>query len=249
MKNYLLVAGMFFVFGYSSVAQELNNYKYIRVPDKFSFLKEENQYRLNELLAFLFEKEDFEALYKEPVPAGVSECEILTADVQNESGLFRSRVFITLSDCKNNTVFTSKVGVSRNKDYRDSYQDALRNAFKSVIALDHQYSEGARDVIVAAVPSEVREQKPQENSGKTEMVVLTNAGKTYLLKVTASGYDLFEKDSEQPLATLTRSGRGDSYLYTSEKINGNAFFDANGNLVVEYLFDGQLVNLLYSIVQ
>ena len=68
---------------------------------------------------------------------------------------------------------------------------------------------------------------------------------TYLLKETASGFDLFEKLDNEVFAKLVKSGRGDTYLYTSEKINGNAFFDTSGNLVVEYLSDGQLVTLTY----
>ena len=34
----------------------LNNYKYVIVPKKYDFLKEEDQFRLNGLTKFLFEK-------------------------------------------------------------------------------------------------------------------------------------------------------------------------------------------------
>ena len=37
----------------------LNDYKYVIVPNKFDFLKENDQYQLNSLAAFLFEKYGF----------------------------------------------------------------------------------------------------------------------------------------------------------------------------------------------
>ena len=40
----------------------LNDYKYIIVPNKFDFLKEKDQYQLNSLAAFLFNKYGFLAL-------------------------------------------------------------------------------------------------------------------------------------------------------------------------------------------
>ncbi len=251
MKNYLLVVGMFFVFGFSSVAQELNNYKYVRVPEKFDFQKEENKYRLNELMAFLLGKQDFEVLYKNPVPEGVSACDILEADVHNKSGLFKTKVYFTLTDCNNKTLFTSEVGDSRIKEFKESYQEALREAFQSLEELQHQYSEGPKTVVVQAiVPAEEKiSEVGEENSAEVEGTAFVNGGKSYLLKQTASGFTLFKGNGETVFAKLVKSGRGDSYLYTSEKINGNAFFDAKGNLVVEYLVDGQLVNVLYSRVQ
>ena len=248
MKKYLFILGLVFGLNFTGVAQDLNNYKYVRVPEKFLFQKDENKYRLNELLAFLLEKEDFQALYKEPVPPGISACDILDADVQNESGLFKSKVFFTLKDCKNNIVFTSKTGVSRKKDFRDGFQEALRKAFKSLEKLHHQYEPGPGTVIVNAVPSEEKEHQ-LEKKKKEQVLIFVNGGKNYVLKPTVSGFDLFEQDEKQLFAKLVKSGGGDTYLYTSEKINGNAFFDAQENLVVEYLNEGQLVNLTYRKVQ
>lgn len=248
MKKILFITGLMLGLNFSLVAQNLNNYKYVRVPDKFDFQKDENKYRVNELLAFLFEKEDFEALYKERIPEAVSNCDILDAEVHNESNLFRTKLYITLTDCNEQVVFTSETGVSRQKEYKAGFQEALRNAFKSLEALQHQYSQGPEKVIVEAVPSEEKREQLQEKSLKEE-ATYSNAGKSYMLAPTTSGFELFEKNKEERIARLIKSGKGDTYLYTSEKINGSAFFDTRENLVVEYLSDGLLISLTYKKVQ
>ena len=48
-----------------SAQENVNNYKYIIVPKKFDFLKEENQYRVNTFTKFLFEKQGFKMLLLE----------------------------------------------------------------------------------------------------------------------------------------------------------------------------------------
>ncbi|MDX1762446.1 MAG: hypothetical protein R3218_09855, partial [Christiangramia sp.] len=49
-------------------SQDLEKFQYVRVPEKFEFLKHENQFEVNALAAFLLEKYGFEVIYKEEVP-------------------------------------------------------------------------------------------------------------------------------------------------------------------------------------
>jgi len=63
-----------------------------------------------------------------------------------------------------------------------------------------------------------------------------------------SGFELYKIGEDNKFATLHESGSGKSYIYVSAKVQGNAYFDEGGNLVVEY-FDpasGQLVSLKYD---
>jgi hypothetical protein len=66
MKKIFLI--LFMISGTFSVsAQELNEYKYIIVPEAFELSKEENQFQLNALTKFLFEEYGFETLMKQEV--------------------------------------------------------------------------------------------------------------------------------------------------------------------------------------
>lgn len=264
MKKIICTIGVFLFFLHSGQAQELGSYQYVRVPDKFEFLKEENQYQLNALTAFLFDKFNFTALYKEPDPSGVDPCEILTANVHNESGLFRTKVYVTLEDCKNQIVFTSETGVSREKDFKRSYHEALRNAFKSVAALEHEHT--GEVIVDTALPREEmdsleatdgdkvvknEQQEKMKNTsegGEAAAHRFTNGSQEYFLKETSAGFELYKKGQEEIFGRLIRSGGGENYLYSSGDISGNAFFNGDGDLVVEYLDtrSGQLITVVYK---
>ena len=155
MRIYLLVFSIYFSFTSQLFSQELSNYRYVQVPEKFEFLDEENQYQLNALTAFLLEKYGFEVLYKDRLPQDVNVCDILKADVHKKSAIFSSRIYVTLKDCNDRELFTSKVGTSREKDYKRSYQEALREAFTSFEELKKDST-----VIIDPVPaSEIAEKQ------------------------------------------------------------------------------------------
>ena len=279
------------VFGLSSYvsAQESGQYQYVQVPKEFSFLKHENQYQLNALTAFLFEKNGFKTIYEEQVPANVKPCELLKADVHSDSGLFRSKLYFTLKNCKDEVVFTSKTGVSREKDFEKSYHEALRKAFTSLENFnaevivdpvpvasensqpaevivdpvpvssedDPDNSEVVVDLVVTSEEMEKAEEKSEDTAAEGASVKfeagnafpqLENGGTSYRLKKTPAGFDLYREGQKQKFATLLKSGGGENYLYSSENISGNAFFDTQGNLLVEYLEPNsqQLVIVKYN---
>ena len=153
MKNGIL--GLILILGisFSSFGQNLGEYRYVSVPDKFEFQKSENQYKLNALTAFLFEKYGFEPIYRMRVPAGTDPCSIVEADVIDDSGFFTTKVYVTLTNCRNELVFTSQTGASKEKDYQKAYHEALREAFKSIEALEHKYEELPAEVIIDPVVS------------------------------------------------------------------------------------------------
>lgn len=275
MKNLIFAAVFCMGFAESVMAQALEGYQYVRVPEKFDFLDGENQYQLNALTAFLFEKFGFTALYNEPTPEGMGPCDLLYADVHNDSGIFRSKLYVTLENCKDETVFTSKMGTSREKDFKTSFHEALRNAFESIDSLQHSFTgEIVIDPVVSveerkndekpanedSIPAEIivdpvigfEEREELKNSEKvpsekTHAETYSNGAVSYQLKETLVGYDLFKSGKSEPFARLIKSVSGENYLYSSEKIGGNAFFDSEGNLIAEYIDfnSGQVISIIY----
>lgn len=140
MKKIFLLCLLVSTQGFSQSV--LDEYKYIQVPDKYEFLKEADQYQLNSLTRFLFNKEGFTVLPgKENYPEDYKQnrCLALKADVVNNSGLFNTKLVIKLIDCNDKVVFTSKEGKSREKEFKTGYQEALREAFESIESLDYRY--------------------------------------------------------------------------------------------------------------
>lgn len=271
MKKILFI--LFIICGTFSVsAQELNQYKYVIVPESFELSKEKNQFQLNALTKFLFKKYGFETLMKtEEKPLDLQEnyCLGLNAKVKDNSGLFVTKLVVQLEDCRGNIVYETKEGRSRLKDYKKSHHEALRDAFSDIEALDYQFIPG--EVSIAA-PSSDKQPKALENaevartepetqapetseevqtptSAPAEVVVnnpmIDNAsakelsfekdGTSYSLEKSDSGYSFFQENSEEPFAVLAKSGEKDSFIYKSLTRQGVAYFDEEGNLVVEYL--------------
>ena len=127
----------------SSFAQSVNDYQYVIVPEKFDFAKSIDEYQLNSLTQFLFNKYGFDS-YRErdEKPPGLKNgsCDALYADVESDSNFRISRFTVFLKDCNGKVIFVSEQGRSKEKDYKKSYHEALRDAFISIQELQYSYN-------------------------------------------------------------------------------------------------------------
>jgi len=147
-----------FVISNTFAQSNLNDYKYVIVPKKYEFLKEANQYRLNELTKFLFNKYGFETLMEGdnyPDELIKNRCLALKSDVIKDSGLFKTKLNVELKDCNDQIVYTTQTGESREKEYSKAYNEALRDAFKSFETINYKYVP-KKDDAVAEVKAETK---------------------------------------------------------------------------------------------
>lgn len=162
--------------------RSLNEYKYVTVPNKFDFLKYDDQYQLNSLTKFLFTKEGFQTLYGgdvRPEELIKNSCLGLTTKVNNTSGLLNTKLVIELVNCRNETVFTSAEGRSKEKDYKKGYHEALRKAFESITDLNYSY-EPVKELVVQetqvekekeTIPEEVKEEVALKESNEVAKII------------------------------------------------------------------------------
>ena len=131
MKKVVL---LFVLFIYTfSFAQE--NYKYIIVPKKFSFFKEENKYNLNTTTKAFFENNGFEVYFDTdefPKELAENRCLALTVNAIENNNVFLTRINIELIDCYNKSILLSDLGTSREKEYQKAYTEAFRNALTNL---------------------------------------------------------------------------------------------------------------------
>lgn len=262
----------------SGFAQNINSYKYVLIPETYEFTGKKDEYQLNSLTKFLFEKEGFNTIMttaKRPVELQQDPCLGLTTNVENNSGIFVTKLVIVLTNCSGEVVFRSEEGRSREKDFKGAYQEALRDAFESLKELDYHYTGSSENPDFATAEKETRE-KPQmpvtkapkedtieeeeaptpvkiakepkaivdaeeadvSSEGENGMAVkrlFEYNGQRYTLKPTDQGFGLYIENSPEPIALLLKSERGDNFIYNSLSNQGLAYFDKQGNLVVEYL--------------
>jgi hypothetical protein len=184
MKTKYITILILCVINISVYAQSnLNNYKYIIVPNKYDFLKEKDQYRLNSLTQFLFNKYGFQALMegeKYPDDLLKNRCLALKSDLTKDSGMFKTKLAIELKDCNDQVVYTSEMGESREKEYDKAYTEAVRRSFESIEALNYKYVPSKTITAVASqevvanneVAKEIQQLKQEIESLKKEKEVV-----------------------------------------------------------------------------
>ncbi len=159
--------------------KSIKDYKYIIVPKQYEFQKREDQYQINSLTKFLFEKEGYVVVFNNetyPKELATNACAALKAIVNDESGMLSTKVTISLVDCYNKAIYTSPEGRSKIKDFKKGYHEAIRSAFANIQEFDEENEDETTEEIIAAeaVEVEVAEEQviavvPVENTVKEEI--------------------------------------------------------------------------------
>lgn len=146
------VITLILVFGvivFAKAQSSIDDYKYVIVPNKFDFLKSNDQYQLNSLTEFLFKKHGFTVLMEDdvyPNDLASNYCLALKSNVLDYGGMFKTKLKIELKNCNNKIIFTSEVGETREKEFKKAYALALRSAFNSFEAISYKYEPNKNSV-------------------------------------------------------------------------------------------------------
>lgn len=214
----------------------LNDYKYVIVPNKYDFLKESNQYQLNALSKFLFNKYGFETLMEgDEYPDDLvrNRCLGLRSNITKDTGLFKTKLLIILKGCNDQIVYTSQVGESREKEYNKAYTEATRNAFKSFESINYKYEAKAKDAVVATTKTETKTEVSKEiEKLKEEIQALKQEKKAEDVEVKESVIEVVEtpvvKEQPEEVAVKKVSSK---VLYAQEIENGFQLVDSSPKVV------------------
>lgn len=232
MKHFFIAVVVFNSF-YSFAQNADKTYRYAIVPVQYAFTSEPNQYQINVLTRVLLQGEGFEVYMSEgeelPQEVAKDQCLALKANVVNDKGLLTTQFRFQLINCFGKVVFESE-GKSRKKDFKDAYQEALREAFAEFQTVSYKYvqritEENNNDV-------EISEQNNLSFEERASMY--SNGENSFWLLKENEDYVLYSDKGKTIVATLKQAGQG-TFSYDSENIDGAAYFTADGDLVVEYL--------------
>lgn len=151
--------------------EQLNDYKYIIVPKQFEEFKRENQYQTSTLIKYLFTERGFDAIYEDELPEELANnrCLGLRAKMIDGSSMFTTKASVLLENCNGQEVFTTKEGKSKEKDYKESFGEALREAFTSFDGMNYSYNgkAGKSGPITVSMENDIK-QMDKENAKKTQ---------------------------------------------------------------------------------
>lgn len=200
----VFVISAFTVFGQNNI----NAYKYVIVPKKFDFLKKPDQYKTSGLTKFLLKENGFTAFFNDeklPDDLASNKCLALTAIIKDNSGFLVTKSIVEFRDCFGKVIYKSSEGKSRKKDYRRAYQEAIRNAFKSVAQLKYSYTPNTTTIVKEEVKTKVTTPVVTKVVPKTSTV--TNNSKVTVLyaQALANGYQLVNTKPEVVFMILKTS--------------------------------------------
>lgn len=221
-----------FLFFYCSILfgqNNINSYKYILVPKQFEFQKSEDQYQLNSLSKFLFDKAGYKVLFTDeqyPNDLASNSCLGLKMVVNNSSSIFKTKMNIELYDCYNKIVFSTNEGTSRKKEYKKAYHEAIRSAFKDLEGIDYKYS----GVTINKAVSKEKNEKNIESKVKIDKVEKKVVAKDKMV--------LNEKKILQSEETIIKSIEGkykfDNWGESVVSKSGDDFIVVGGDEIFEF---------------
>jgi hypothetical protein len=181
MKNILIIAGIVLsLMGGNALAQAE---KYVVVPIQFDFLSQQDQYRANTLLRYLFKEKGYTAFFDtEELPEDLFEdrCKAIYANATKVKGFLITKIQIDLKDCRGNTIAMSEIGDSKEKEYKKAYHNAIRAAFNSIdferVLWASYQSESEEALSAKIVPAELIEEV-NDPEVTAEAVVSTSPSK------------------------------------------------------------------------
>lgn len=263
MKKIILL--LILNFSFLSIAQE--KYKYAIVPVKFSFLKKENQHNLNTISKKMMESYGLETYFENQLPNNFNTCEAILIDLEENNSMFATKLFIIFKDCKNQVIFKSDEGTSREKDFKTAYNEALRNASKSIEKFDFINKNNLKNSFV--VVKEKLEPKSENTENvkfvpvkKTEIKVTddyktsttniignkksnSETKETMKLQNTSNGYFLLNQNNENELQ-LFKTSNPSIFIAKSKDYQGVANISFK-TCTVEYYQNEQLIQKTYTI--
>ena len=225
----LLLALLASTLGFS---QTVNDYKYVVVPKKFDFLKEENKYNLNQLTKMLFEKYGFKVYFEgdnKPADLALDRCRALYGNLIDDSGMMSTGLYITLSDCNGNVLFKSEKGKSKQKDFQKGYHQALRDASTSLEGLNYTYT--GKDI--ATTTTEIKATQTATNTPVNNENIL-------FAQPIPNGYQLVDTTPKVVLK-MYKTSQQDSFTAVSDTKNGVVFKKGN-DWYFEYYLNDKLVS-------
>ncbi|MDO7170759.1 hypothetical protein [Mariniflexile sp. AS56] len=242
----------------------LNAYKYVIVPKKYDFLKEADQYQLNSLTEFLFNKYGFIALmegsnYPEDVMR--NRCLALKSNLVKDTGMFKTKLAVELKNCNDQVIYTSEMGESREKEYQRAYTEAVRDAFKYIEKLNYEYVPSATSTVTASQEVETSSEVSKEIQQLREEIQNLKKEKEAVVvekveaKVVAINHGPTQKEIVKEFSEATKTDVKESVtgvLYAQAIENGFQLVDSTPKVVYKikktsipdvYMVDGKNATL------
>jgi hypothetical protein len=232
MKKILLLLVLFLTT--TAFSQNVNDYEYVIVPAKFSFLKVDDKYRLNTNSRLLLQKYGFKSVFpSDSMPSEIANnnCKKLYFDLVEDNKLLITKIKIVLKDCREKVLFESDYGTSKEKELEIAYNKALREAGKSFDKLNYKYN-GKNNSSITQEPSKT-------------IVSETDSETFYFAQPIANGFQVVDNEPKV-IMKLYYTSQKNVFLGIKGTINGVVISKEN-HWFFEYYENGKMISELLNL--
>lgn len=240
MKKTVLLVAVLICGAAFAQNNNVNNYKYVIVPEVFDFQNGKNEYNLNTITKLMFEKYGFDVYFPNmqlPPDLALDKCKAMFADIV-KTGFLSTNLVIQLKDCNGNLLYTSAEGRSKEKERKKAMYEALREASVSLNGLNYKYT--GSDITVSTPVTKTEEVTIYVPSTQPAKAQVVNNDNLLTASPTAYGYELRDKDKKTVLK-MYKTTQPDYYSAQMETING-VVFKKGDYWFFEYYRDDKLVS-------
>lgn len=216
--------------------QKVSDYKYIFIPEKFESFKKDS-YGLETFLAKALTGKKYVVLPANrdqwPSEAKDNSCNILNANVLDDSGLFTNKVILQLSDCNKKTILEAK-GRSNIKEFEKGYPDALTQALMNVTISNPVDILPAQTSDTASSTQNTASDTPAATTAVSTASNFSN-GKLDLQKVQIDNtqFILAKSGSSVPFAIFKATSKKDVFMVKLDNGATTIGYFENGNIVID----------------
>lgn len=215
--------------------QKVSDYKYISIPEKFTTFKE--NFDLDMVLSKTLKSKKYVVLQGNkdqwPAEAKDNSCNVLNADVIDDSGFLRNKVVLQFKDCNSKVVLASK-GASNIKDYKEGFQDALKQTFVNVpVSYPTMITTQAETKSIEQVKETPVKENVSASTGSTASKYSNGKINLQKIQIDNKQFILVKSDSSVPYASFKETTKRDVFRVKFENGDTTLGYYENGNIVIE----------------
>lgn len=215
-----------------SYAQKVSDYKYVVIPEKFEDFKR-NHFGMDKVLSKILTTKKYTVLSGNrnswPVEANMNPCNVLNANILNDSSLLRSKVIVEFKDC-NSKVIASQKGMTLEKEYEIGFPEALTEALVTIPVSNPVQNMDYKKEAQFTEIGQVSEQKSQASKAEK----YSNGKLSFQkIQIDTAQFILVDGNSSIPFATFKETTKKDVFRVKLGSGESTTGYYENGNLVIE----------------
>lgn len=216
--------------------QKVSDYKYVSLPSKFETFKED--FGLVEGFTKTLRSKNYTVIPADkqqwPAEAKENPCSVVAADVINDSGFLRNKVLVQFKDC-NDKVISSFKGASNIKEYKEGYQDALKQTYVSIspanLVAQTQQQTGVQQTEPVEQPAITN--TTSANNGNNGVKFSNGKADYQKVQIDNSQFILVGTNSSSPFATFKATTKNDVFRVKMQNGDATLGYYENGNIIIE----------------